>query len=865
MAVSLLFISSVSTAFAFALDDLTSSNVDEDGMDFLTNPPDSYWNTFTGPAPANYYADSVKFYASAIGTWYEETADAESLSIEDVYVGKVTDSALYVGFEEPFDGIAIDFATEATGGDFIVEYYKNTGSWETLESGTGVDFVNDGADPFYVEWSSRPSSWAKTTVDGSSSYYFARIKIYSDYSDVAVAHQVGIVDYNVEYTAPNDELGNDFVSTLDENVNVAFVDNGGHSDGYIYSARHSGGTYDFALHADDGTAPEYDYIYYIPGLVPEYVDADLDVNYDLTYVEDDLEVEYAHKLVAEDSAGNSIDLDEAWATANTLGPLDCIIDSGDAYCAVPYDQDNDDSIVPSAEGFVTEYFETASRAAPSSRQAVTTAVMDYAYLFTVEDEDGDGVEGADVTANGGTEVTCEDLGSGDYGCPVAIDDTVVEVEVTADGFDFYTDELSHSDGDVRTADDDPQVAKTFTLTATAEADPDSDSDGLTDSEEAAEGTDPSDPDTDDDGLVDGEEVNSYGTDPLDADTDGGGIEDGNEVVNGTDPLDASDDDTGSASDPDSDGDGLTDADEAIEGTDPDDADSDNDGLSDGDEVNVYGTYPLEPDSDGGGEDDGDEVDAGRDPLDDSDDDYTPDTGGDDDDGDGLTNDEEDFLGTDPEDEDTDGDGVSDYIEYETGTDPLDDEDWLADWEDYGAVCSDPFYDTEGSFAETAICLLYNEGVVQGKSTYYFAPSDEVTRAEFLKIILLSSGESIGSYSDDYYTDVEGDDWFYPYVAHATEMEYVEGYDDGGFYPNKPISRAEAVIIVMRVYGEELYGFSESDIDFSDVNIDDWFAYAVILASENHVVQGYDDDTFRPGNDITRAEVAVIARRADYAF
>jgi hypothetical protein len=66
---------------------------------------------------------------------------------------------------------------------------------------------------------------------------------------------------------------------------------------------------------------------------------------------------------------------------------------------------------------------------------------------------------------------------------------------------------------------------------------------------------------------------------------------------------------------DSDGDTLFDWEEAIERTDPDDFDTDDDGLSDGAEVDVYGTDPLARDSDGDSLSDGTEVGAGTDPND----------------------------------------------------------------------------------------------------------------------------------------------------------------------------------------------------------------------------------------------------------
>ena len=66
---------------------------------------------------------------------------------------------------------------------------------------------------------------------------------------------------------------------------------------------------------------------------------------------------------------------------------------------------------------------------------------------------------------------------------------------------------------------------------------DADGDGLSDDDEAVQGTDPFDPDSDGDGLLDGDEVNTYGTDPLDPDSDSDGFNDGAEVAAGSDPLD----------------------------------------------------------------------------------------------------------------------------------------------------------------------------------------------------------------------------------------------------------------------------------------------------------------------------------------
>lgn len=99
---------------------------------------------------------------------------------------------------------------------------------------------------------------------------------------------------------------------------------------------------------------------------------------------------------------------------------------------------------------------------------------------------------------------------------------------------------------------------------------DEDGDGLSNYQEAQEGTDPSNPDTDEDGINDGDEVNVHFTKPGDSDTDGDGLTDGQEVTLGTDPNEI-----------DSDGDGITDnAEVNIYFSDPMSDDTDNDGVSD---------------------------------------------------------------------------------------------------------------------------------------------------------------------------------------------------------------------------------------------------------------------------------------------
>ena len=213
----------------------------------------------------------------------------------------------------------------------------------------------------------------------------------------------------------------------------------------------------------------------------------------------------------------------------------------------------------------------------------------------------------------------------------------------------------------------------------------------------------------------------------------------------------------------------------------------------------------------------------------------------------------------------DGIKISDDAEEATGTDPADSEDFLADGEDYDADCEDPFTDTAGNFAEKAICILYDEDIVQGRSASLYEPSASITRAEFLKIALLNAGLTITPDTSVVYEDVSASDWYYSYVTYATAEGFIEGYEDGTFRPNDEINRAEAMVMMLRISGVEEETVDADALSFEDVSSEDWFAWAVLEASEQGISEGYEDGTFRPANEITRAEVAVIARRVWYVY
>lgn len=95
---------------------------------------------------------------------------------------------------------------------------------------------------------------------------------------------------------------------------------------------------------------------------------------------------------------------------------------------------------------------------------------------------------------------------------------------------------------------------------------------------------------------------------------------------------------------------------------------------------------------------------------------------------------------------------------------------------------------------------------------------------------------------------------------GTHNAYVTGYEDNTIRPDNNITRAEAAALISRISS----GFdSDKDYDvskFADVDSGAWFAKNVGYAAENNIVRGYEDGSFRPQNTITREEFAAMICR-----
>ena len=105
--------------------------------------------------------------------------------------------------------------------------------------------------------------------------------------------------------------------------------------------------------------------------------------------------------------------------------------------------------------------------------------------------------------------------------------------------------------------------------------------------------------------------------------------------------------------------------------------------------------------------------------------------------------------------------------------------------------------SDGFWAAPYIWRLYELGVVNGVETHRFAPGDMVTRAAFVTILGRLFGVDTAAYERESFGDVKSGSWYGPYVAWAAEQGITVGYDDGSFRPDQQISREQLAVMLQR--------------------------------------------------------------------
>jgi hypothetical protein len=153
----------------------------------------------------------------------------------------------------------------------------------------------------------------------------------------------------------------------------------------------------------------------------------------------------------------------------------------------------------------------------------------------------------------------------------------------------------------------------------------------------------------------------------------------------------------------------------------------------------------------------------------------------------------------------------------------------------------------------------DKNIMKGYPDNTFKPDNPITRAEFVQVLYNLAGMPTVSGSSDF-TDVAASDWYAKAVTWAVNKGVTSGRGNGIFAPSDPVLREEAVTFLCRYaqFKGDTRDFSGIKLTFKDATaISGWAEFFVKWSVGANIVAGYQDNTFRPSNKMTRAEAATI--------
>lgn len=157
----------------------------------------------------------------------------------------------------------------------------------------------------------------------------------------------------------------------------------------------------------------------------------------------------------------------------------------------------------------------------------------------------------------------------------------------------------------------------------------------------------------------------------------------------------------------------------------------------------------------------------------------------------------------------------------------------------------------------AIKYLASQGVVKGYTDGTFKPDQLVNRAEALKVVLQGAGIQIPTtVTTTDFKDVKLSDWFATYIAKAKELAIVNGNPDGTFAPSRNVARSEYVKMLLMANGFKPDSWAGKQV-FNDVPADVWFTPYMNYVGQVGIISKDAQNNLYPGKELSRGEVAQI--------
>lgn len=160
---------------------------------------------------------------------------------------------------------------------------------------------------------------------------------------------------------------------------------------------------------------------------------------------------------------------------------------------------------------------------------------------------------------------------------------------------------------------------------------------------------------------------------------------------------------------------------------------------------------------------------------------------------------------------------------------------------------------DAEWAREAVTYLVSKGIINGRGNGKFEPNADITRAEFIKIVVMALGLQVEDGSS--FNDVSPKSWYAPTVFTAKKYGIVFGDDNNNFNPDDNISRQDMATILYRAYNIQNDSVAHEFTDHNEIS--DYAKEAVNALNSRGIINGMGDGSFAPLSNATRAQAAQI--------
>lgn len=169
-----------------------------------------------------------------------------------------------------------------------------------------------------------------------------------------------------------------------------------------------------------------------------------------------------------------------------------------------------------------------------------------------------------------------------------------------------------------------------------------------------------------------------------------------------------------------------------------------------------------------------------------------------------------------------------------------------------------FLDLEDSWAKAPILAVSNKGWMIGTRDYYFEPNKPLTRAQAATLLVRILGLENNNTNSPYFADVPNNHWAKKDINIVAQHNLMNGKGESVFAPDEYITREEMATLLSRLL--KISPSYHSYNPFRDVDSNRWSYPFIISMAENRIFEGFEDKTFRPTENITRSQMAALLDR-----